>query len=404
MRSVTIVPMRHRFCLCFGFLVAAQFSTPIPKAVAQRAAPTSGKATVKPVPPQPEEYQKALQLFAETLIAWKAGQLERVTQLAEQTISRLDAVAALDFPGKNPQFVQRDLGLMLFLSGIAHLKLSQQGVGSVRIAHAQKSRSAVIRSIEKLDEIDKYVQELGLPVDTNRKRFLDEATKIQSEETVLKLSVSGGGAIKLRLRNQEELCRSATDRGCDLHVTLGSPLVVEAVADEGTYVAQWHGGCPQAASSVPSAPGEPAPARCELTPSGPIALSATFLPRAVLNITTQGDGSGAIVVKGSGREDLRCGPSEPCTLRIAGRPEVQLLPKPTASSRFVGFLGDCQGKSCLLSLSQDRSVTAAFRKKTEAKWWVWTLVAGGTAVVATTVGIGTAAALRPIPSDIRSVR
>ncbi len=238
MRSVTIVPMRHRFCLClcFGFLVAAQFSTPIPKAVAQRAVPTSGKATVKPVPPQPEEYQKALQLFAETLIAWKAGQLERVTQLAEQTISRLEAVAALDFPGKNPRFVQRDLGLMLFLSGITHLKLSQQGVGSVRIAHAQKARSAVIRSIEKLDEIDKYVRELGLPVDTDRKRFLDEATKIQSEETVLKLSVSGSGAIKLRLRNQEELCRSATDRGCDLHVTLGVPLLLEAVADEGTLL------------------------------------------------------------------------------------------------------------------------------------------------------------------------
>ena len=55
MRSLTIVPMRHRFCLCFGFLVAVQISAPIPKAVAQRAAPTGGKATVKPVPPQPEE-------------------------------------------------------------------------------------------------------------------------------------------------------------------------------------------------------------------------------------------------------------------------------------------------------------------------------------------------------------
>lgn len=403
MRSGTIVPMRHRFCLCFGFLVAVQISAPIPKAVAQRAAPTGGKATVKPVPPQPEEYQKALQLFAETLIAWKAGQLERVTQLAEQTISRLDAVAALDFPAKNPQFVQRDLGLMLFLDGIAHLKLSQQEVGSVRIAHAQKSRSAVIRSIEKLDEIDKYVHELGLPIDTNRKRFLDEATKIQSEETVLKLSVSGSGAIKVRLRNQEELCRSAKDRGCDLHVAIGAPLVLEAVADEGTYVAQWHGGCPQAAS-VASESGEPAPARCELTPSGPIERSVTFLPRAVLGIKTQGDGSGSIVVRSSGREDLRCGSSESCTLRIAGRPEVQLLPKPNVSSRFVGFLGDCQGPSCVLSLSQDRSVIAAFRKKTEAKWWVWTIVAGGTVVVATAVGIGTAAALRPIPSDIRSVR
>lgn len=80
-------------------------------------------------------------------------------------------------------------------------------------------------------------------------------------------------------------------------------------------------------------------------------------PPTTLVITKSGNGTGTVV---SDPHGIDCGSS--CRADFPMGSSVTLTAEPTQGSEFVGWSGACAGSgTCSVSLSEDRSVTAAFR-------------------------------------------
>lgn len=347
------------------------------------AAPAVSPAQVQ----QPEIYQAALRQFSEALIAYKGNQMERAAALAREALAGFQAARAEDFPGKDLETLERDSSLMLAVVGVAELRLAQAAQGAVRLQRAGAARAALIESIAIRGEFGADIEALGLKL-PERKAALDEATRLHSGRGALRVSVQGGGAVRVRAGAQAALCRRPGDRACDQDHEVGADLVLEAVADDDSYLASWSGAC------VGAAP------RCQLRLGDQAAVAASFRRKPVLTLRRTGDGRGLVLVQGAADPGLRCG--DACRFSLAGSPVLDLAPRPASTSIFAGWSGACQGDAgCSLRMDQSREVQARFRRKTAAKWWVWTTAAGAAGLFAGALTVGVLAALNPRPDDVR---
>jgi hypothetical protein len=76
-------------------------------------------------------------------------------------------------------------------------------------------------------------------------------------------------------------------------------------------------------------------------------------------VSKAGAGVGTVTSSPAG---INCGPT--CAATFADGTSVTLRAAVPASSRFVGWSGDCSGtSSCVLSMTANRAVTATFAKK-----------------------------------------
>lgn len=170
------------------------------------------------------------------------------------------------------------------------------------------------------------------------------AVAVSAPNARVTVTKSGGGSGLVTSTPAAINCGAA----CSATFPVGSSLTLFAQPDHDARFGGWSGPC---AGTGP----------CSFTVSGDSSVVAlfTFAPNAyTLTVTTSGTGHG--VVK-STPEGIDCG--EHCSASFNLGTNVTLTAKPESSSTFTGWSGACSGTGpCVVSMTQQRSVTATFRQ------------------------------------------
>jgi hypothetical protein len=135
---------------------------------------------------------------------------------------------------------------------------------------------------------------------------------------------------------------------CSTEVVDKTKVTLVATPAEGSVFSHWSGG---------SCAGE---GSCERTINSTRTVNAVFTAVGNRTLTLNLTGSGTGTVK-STKAGIECSTS--CSPSLAAATKLTLSATPTAGSSFSGFSGACSGaKTCKVSMSEARSVTATFNK------------------------------------------
>jgi hypothetical protein len=138
---------------------------------------------------------------------------------------------------------------------------------------------------------------------------------------------------------------------CSATYTQGAQVTLTATPATGSRFAGWSGGGCSGTST------------CTMTMSSDQSVTATFtaIPpgRHSLAVSKAGSGSGTVTSSPAG---ISCGAA--CATTFPAASQVTLTATPSAGSAFAGWSGgDCTGQGkCIVTLSTDETVTAAFRR------------------------------------------
>jgi hypothetical protein len=149
---------------------------------------------------------------------------------------------------------------------------------------------------------------------------------------------------------------------CSENYDVGTPVTLTASPSAGSTFTGWTGSCLGIGT-------------CSLTMSVARSLTANFMLSAAqqfsLSVTKTGTGTGTVTSTPSG---ISCGSD--CNENYDSGTSVTLTAAPTAGSTFTGWSGACTGTgSCTVSMTEARSVTAAFASTTggtvtfQGLWW-----------------------------------
>ena len=130
---------------------------------------------------------------------------------------------------------------------------------------------------------------------------------------------------------------------------------------------------------------------CSIHPSmtGTIIVAPASSGTANLSVAKTGTGSGTVTSNPTG---INCGTD--CTAAFTQSTSVTLTARADANSAFDGWTGDCAGKvRCRPVMSEDRNVTAAFKRK-----YYTITVSGSTNGKITPAGSGSPALVKVIPT------
>jgi len=135
---------------------------------------------------------------------------------------------------------------------------------------------------------------------------------------------------------------------CSAEVFSKTKVTLTATAAEGSVFSHWSGG--SCSGSEP----------CEKTINSTRTVHAVFVAvgARTLSLALTGTGSGSVKSKAAG---IECASS--CAPSIAAGTKLTLSATSAAGSTFSGFSGACTGaKTCKVTMSEARSVTATFAK------------------------------------------
>lgn len=128
----------------------------------------------------------------------------------------------------------------------------------------------------------------------------------------------------------------------------GTSITLTATPDSGNEFVKWTGDC--SGSST-----------CMLSMNAGKSARATFAPISTYTLSTTVSGNGTITSNPAG---IDCGVD--CSEDYADSTSVTLTATPVAGFSFSGWTGDCSGSgSCVVSMTQNRNVTATFSAGTE---------------------------------------
>ena len=196
-----------------------------------------------------------------------------------------------------------------------------------------------------------YSDGAGAGDDTIKASFTDAAGSLQtataqkhwvaSATHLLTVSKAGSGSGSVT-SNPAGIDCGAT---CSASFTSGAMVTLTATAIAGSTFTGWTGDCSGTGS-------------CVVTMDQDRAVTATFDVAAAptLTVTKAGSGSGTVTSSPAG---IDCGAT--CTAAFTNGTMVTLTPTADPGSTFTGWTGDCSGSgSCVVTMDQDRAVTATF--------------------------------------------
>jgi len=132
---------------------------------------------------------------------------------------------------------------------------------------------------------------------------------------------------------------------CNANYATGASVTLTAAAASGSTFAGWSGACTGAGT-------------CTVSMTAARNVTATFNSATTfaLTVTRAGAGTGTVTSNPAG---INCGTT--CTANYASSTSVTLTATPASNSTFGGWTGACTGTgSCVVSMTQARSVTATF--------------------------------------------
>jgi uncharacterized repeat protein (TIGR02543 family) len=184
----------------------------------------------------------------------------------------------------------------------------------------------------------------SVPLDGALHEETAEFTAVSSPGTsTLTVTEPSGGTVE----GSEIDCGSDSD-DCDLEVTTGSTITLTETPDLGYSFSGWGGACGGTVNN------------CTITMSADRNVTATFTQSAtthLLTVSVTGNGT----VTGGGIACTSAGGSG-CTANETAGSELTLTATPGSDASFTGWGGACAGTSttCTVSMTGDKSVTAAF--------------------------------------------
>jgi hypothetical protein len=148
----------------------------------------------------------------------------------------------------------------------------------------------------------------------------------QSDYT-LRVFVNGNGNVQ-----GSGIQCGASGTTCGVSYALGTTITIEATPATSSVFAGWSGAC------------EGNKPVCILTAGEPTTVTATFSYIEVVDVNKTGDGQGTVTSSPAG---ISCGYT--CSAPFTGNTPVTLTARAASGSVFVGWKGECQGKStCVL--------------------------------------------------------
>lgn len=134
---------------------------------------------------------------------------------------------------------------------------------------------------------------------------------------------------------------------CSAWFPLGASVTLDAVADPGSEFVGWEGAC------TGTGP-------CELAPTGPVDVTATFRALEPLSVTLVEDGRTGVVT--STPEGIDCGPTCSATFPRGTQVELVATPEPDAAVEWQGCAASGSDPNrCTVTLDAPVAVTATFR-------------------------------------------
>jgi len=154
-------------------------------------------------------------------------------------------------------------------------------------------------------------------------------------------SQGGNGAVTMTQPATGFSCASS----CTATLDNGLQIVLTGQPDKSSRLVRWEGACSGAGA-------------CDLTMDASKSVTAVFGP-ALLTLTVSVTGKGRVTSSPAG---ISC--TSRCSHKYQGGKTVHLSAKASKGFRFAGWSGACHGTgACNLTLSQDRSARAAFKRK-----------------------------------------
>ncbi|HEY0777059.1 MAG TPA: hypothetical protein VGD56_03745 [Gemmatirosa sp.] len=151
-----------------------------------------------------------------------------------------------------------------------------------------------------------------------------------------------------------------TNGSCGASVPVGTSVTLQAAATQGQIFLGWGGACASAGAA----------ATCTLTVNGATTVTAAFAPPQTLTLTLVGAGGSGGRVTGVASPCVLAGGAATvvCTPSVRFGSTVTLVAAADSASTFAGWGGNCAGSgtasSCTVTLTQARTVTAAFQRRT----------------------------------------
>ena len=199
---------------------------------------------------------------------------------------------------------------------------------------------------------DLVVEEIAIESATiTQSASFDINAKVTNQGT----AAATGATLRYLLSSDPIIGLSDIELGVDAVPPLGageSSDLAETVIAPATPGSYWVGACvdqPELAEDETNncSTGEP--------------ITVTSQPASTLDVNKAGDGSGQITSDPAG---IDCGST--CTAQFGAGTDVTLSATPDPGSTFAGWSGDCSGLVCLLTMDDNRNVTATFT--TDIKW------------------------------------
>lgn len=184
----------------------------------------------------------------------------------------------------------------------------------------------------------------------NQETSLSEASEpVTPTIPKVTLSVTWLGEGQGKLLSEPAGLECVVGDSCSASFDLGTQLSLSLSPRDGTVFLGWGGAC----SGTDM---------CTLTLNETTEISATLQTLETLTVLRAGQGSGTVTSNPAG---IECTPEGlGCSARFPAGTSVSLTGAPAAKSVFAGWSGACRGETCVVEMTEAKSVTATFEQQT----------------------------------------
>ena len=214
--------------------------------------------------------------------------------------------------------------------------------------HAETEANLTTFTDTEIEPEQSYVYAVSAKAGDQETALSEESNLVVTEVPEVTLSVAWQGSGQGRLTSEPAGLDCQTGEICSASFEPGTELSLSLSPNGNSSFMGWGGACEGTGA-------------CKLTLDESTEVTVTLQKLETLTVLRAGQGSGTVTSEPAG---IECEPDGlNCSARFVSGTSVTLTATPADKSVFAGWSGACGGETCVVSISEAKTVTATFDQK-----------------------------------------